>query len=77
MAIIVLYFLCCYTGLVIYATYYNCDPLTTKLAKKKDQLLPLLVMKILGDYRGLPGIFVAGIFSASLRLAFFGVAKHN
>lgn len=38
-----------------------------QLAKQKDQLLPLLVMEILGDMPGLPGVFVAGIFSAALR----------
>ncbi|CAH1108786.1 unnamed protein product [Psylliodes chrysocephalus] len=55
-----------YCGMLIYATYHKCDPLTTTLAREKDQLLPLLVMDILGDYPGLPGIFVAGIFSAAL-----------
>jgi solute carrier family 5 (sodium-coupled monocarboxylate transporter), member 8/12 len=59
-------FICCYTGLLIYATYQNCDPLTTKLAQAKDQLLPLYVMDILGEYPGLPGLFVAGVFSAAL-----------
>lgn len=59
--------MCSYSGLVVYATYYDCDPLTTKLAKAKDQLLPLLVMRVLGNYPGVPGIFVAGIFSAALR----------
>ncbi|CRK86766.1 CLUMA_CG000598, isoform A [Clunio marinus] len=58
--------ICCYCGLLIYATYHDCDPLTTKLVKAKDQLLPLLVMDILGDYPGLPGLFVAGVFSAAL-----------
>ncbi|XP_057665819.1 sodium-coupled monocarboxylate transporter 1-like [Diorhabda carinulata] len=58
--------LCSYCGMLIYATYYKCDPLTTKLAREKDQLLPLLVMEILGDIPGLPGLFVAGIFSAAL-----------
>lgn len=48
----------------MYATYHDCDPLTTKLAKAKDQLMPLLVMRVLGDYPGLPGMFIAGIFSA-------------
>ncbi|XP_044753033.1 sodium-coupled monocarboxylate transporter 1-like isoform X2 [Coccinella septempunctata] len=57
---------CCYAGMVIYAIYHKCDPLTTMLAKEKDQLLPLLVMETIGDYPGLPGIFVAGIFSAAL-----------
>ncbi|XP_058129313.1 sodium-coupled monocarboxylate transporter 1-like [Anopheles ziemanni] len=63
---LVLLFLCCYSGLLIYAKYYDCDPLTTKLAKAKDQLLPLLVMDTLGDFPGLPGLFVAGVFSAAL-----------
>ena len=58
--------LCFYNGLLIYATYYDCDPLTTKLAKAKDQMLPLLVMDILKDLPGLPGIFIAGVFSAAL-----------
>lgn len=59
--------LCGYAGLLVYATYHDCDPLTTKLAKAKDQLLPLLVMRVLGDFPGMPGLFVAGIFSAALR----------
>lgn len=93
---------CGYCGLLIYATYHNCDPITTKvsshyctqlwyiykylnithtcifynllksnlfqLAREKDQLLPLLVMDVFGTIPGFPGIFVAGIFSASLRL---------
>lgn len=58
--------ICCYSGLLIYATYYTCDPLTTKLAVAKDQLLPLLVMDVLGLFPGLPGLFVAGVFSAAL-----------
>lgn len=58
---------CSYCGLLIYATYHDCDPLTTKMAKVKDQLMPLLVMRTFGGVPGLPGIFVAGVFSASLR----------
>ncbi|XP_028032685.1 sodium-coupled monocarboxylate transporter 1-like [Bombyx mandarina] len=61
-----LYCFCLYCGLLIYARFHDCDPLQTKLAKAKDQLLPLLVMDVLGDIPGLPGVFVAGIFSAAL-----------
>lgn len=64
--IIVLYLFCTYNGLLLYATYWDCDPLTTKLAKERDQLVPLLVMKTLGDYPGLTGCFVAGVFSAAM-----------
>lgn len=59
-------FLCCFNGLLLFATYHDCDPLTTKLAKAKDQLMPLLVMEILRDIPGLPGLFIAGVFSAAL-----------
>nr|XP_026496581.1 sodium-coupled monocarboxylate transporter 1-like [Vanessa tameamea] len=62
----ILYCFCLYCGLLIYARFYDCDPLQTKLAKAKDQLLPLLVMDVLGDIPGLPGVFIAGIFSAAL-----------
>ncbi|XP_017116374.1 sodium-coupled monocarboxylate transporter 1 [Drosophila elegans] len=58
--------ICGYTGLLIYATYAQCDPLETKLAQRNDQLLPLLVMDTFGAYPGLPGVFVAGVFSAAL-----------
>ncbi|XP_049839536.1 sodium-coupled monocarboxylate transporter 1-like isoform X3 [Schistocerca gregaria] len=56
----------CYTGLLTYAVYHDCDPLTTKQATAKDQLLPLLVMETLQNLPGMPGIFVAGVFSAAL-----------
>ncbi|XP_034940832.1 sodium-coupled monocarboxylate transporter 1-like isoform X2 [Chelonus insularis] len=58
--------ICGYAGMLIYAWYHTCDPLTTKLVNAKDQLLPLLVMDILGKLPGLPGLFVAGVFSAAL-----------
>lgn len=64
--VFVLISVCCYSGLLINATYYECDPLTTRLARAKDQLLPLLVLDVLGDYPGLVGLFVAGVFSAAL-----------
>ncbi|KAJ6639617.1 Sodium-coupled monocarboxylate transporter 1 [Pseudolycoriella hygida] len=58
--------ICCYNGLLAYAYYAGCDPLTTKLINAADQLLPLLLMNVLGSYRGMPGLFIAGIFSAAL-----------
>ncbi|XP_055643091.1 sodium-coupled monocarboxylate transporter 1-like isoform X1 [Toxorhynchites rutilus septentrionalis] len=64
--IICLMSICFYNGLLIYATFHDCDPLTTKLAQAKDQLLPILVMKVFGEYPGLAGLFISGIFSASL-----------
>lgn len=64
--VISLMMLCSYNGLLMYATYKNCDPLTTSLAKQKDQMLPLFVMETLGEFPGLSGLFIAGVFSAAL-----------
>lgn len=64
--VIIMISICTLCGLLIHATYFDCDPLTTKLAKAKDQVLPLMVMEILHDVPGLSGLFIAGVFSASL-----------
>lgn len=64
--IIVTLSFCAYNGLLLHAMYHDCDPLTTKLAKHNDQLVPLLVMNVLGEIPGLTGCFIAGVFSAAL-----------
>lgn len=56
----------CLTGLLIYAKYETCDPVTTKVVNKLDQILPYFVMDVAGKIPGLPGLFIAGIFSAAL-----------
>ncbi|XP_014366298.2 sodium-coupled monocarboxylate transporter 1 isoform X2 [Papilio machaon] len=58
--------LCCYTGLVIYATFASCDPLATGAIRKSDQLLPYFVMSMAGPVPALPGLFMSGVFSAAL-----------
>ncbi|XP_011136582.2 sodium-coupled monocarboxylate transporter 1-like [Harpegnathos saltator] len=58
--------LCCYTGIVIFAAFYECDPVTTKQIRKPDQLLPYFVMELSHAIPGLPGLFVSGVFSAAL-----------
>nr|CAD7266889.1 unnamed protein product [Timema shepardi] len=55
-----------YAGLLIFAQYYDCDPLRNNMIAKPDQLFPLYVIQVLGDYKGFPGLFIAGIFSAGL-----------
>lgn len=57
---------CVLIGLIIYAKYESCDPFTTKEIKKVDQVLPYFVMDVASQIPGLPGIFIAGIFSAAL-----------
>ncbi|KAG8222829.1 hypothetical protein J437_LFUL005035, partial [Ladona fulva] len=62
-----------YAGMLIYAAYFDCDPLISQTVKKPDQLFPLFVMDSLGDFPGFPGLFVSGIFSAGLSTVSTGV----
>ncbi|XP_069556043.1 sodium-coupled monocarboxylate transporter 1-like [Brachyistius frenatus] len=55
-----------FAGLCLYSLYKHCDPWTAGLISAPDQLMPYLVMDILTDLPGLPGLFFAGIFSACL-----------
>lgn len=56
----------CFTGLCMYALYSDCDPMSLGMVKKIDQMVPYFVMDVTRDFPGLPGLFVAGIFSAAL-----------
>lgn len=51
----------------MYARYRDCDPFTSKVVKKDDQLLPFYVVDVAGEVPGLSGLFIAGVFCASLR----------
>ena len=56
-----------FTGLIMYARYASCDPLTSGKIQKQNQLLPFYVMEIARQIPGLSGLFISGIFSAGLR----------
>ncbi|KAH8293444.1 hypothetical protein KR054_000582 [Drosophila jambulina] len=58
--------MCVYIGMLAFAEFYRCDPITTGLARAKDQVIPLYVVKSVGHIPGLVGLFVAGVFSAAL-----------
>ncbi|KAK2506998.1 hypothetical protein MC885_005182 [Smutsia gigantea] len=55
-----------FCGLALYSRYHNCDPWTAKKVSAPDQLMPYLVLDILQDYPGLPGLFVACAYSGTL-----------
>ncbi|KAK9975759.1 hypothetical protein ABG768_020993 [Culter alburnus] len=55
-----------FCGLCLYSIYKNCDPWTAKKVSAQDQLMPYLVLDILSEYPGLPGLFVAAAYSGTL-----------
>ncbi|KAG5835366.1 hypothetical protein ANANG_G00243150 [Anguilla anguilla] len=55
-----------FTGLTMYSIFRNCDPLANGDIGALDQMLPYLVMAILSDFPGVPGLFVAAAYSGTL-----------
>ncbi|XP_068162734.1 sodium-coupled monocarboxylate transporter 1-like isoform X2 [Antennarius striatus] len=55
-----------FAGMCLFSVYKNCDPWTAGQVSALDQLMPYLVMDILTDYPGLPGLFFAAVCSGSL-----------
>ncbi|NXB35976.1 SC5A8 protein, partial [Eulacestoma nigropectus] len=53
-------------GLALYSIYKDCDPWTANQVSALDQLLPYLVLDILRDFPGVPGLFVASAYSGTL-----------
>jgi sodium-coupled monocarboxylate transporter 8/12 len=53
-------------GVILYAYYADCDPYTAGYVSDIDQIFPYFVMEVLSDKPGLPGVFLACIFSGSL-----------
>ncbi|KAF2894935.1 hypothetical protein ILUMI_11239, partial [Ignelater luminosus] len=59
-------FISCFSGLIMYTKYFDCDPLTAGFMKKADQILPYYVLEVAAAVPGLSGLFVAGLFSTAL-----------
>ncbi|KAM9465861.1 solute carrier family 5 member 6 isoform 1-T2 [Clarias gariepinus] len=58
--------LSCLMGVVMFACYSRNSPLDKQYITSKDQMVLYFVMDMLQDIPGLPGLFVACLFSASL-----------
>lgn len=56
----------CFTGIVIFAKYFDCDPIKVNLVQKADKLLPFYVQDVVGNLKGMPGVFISCVFSAGL-----------
>ncbi|RUS69340.1 hypothetical protein EGW08_022897, partial [Elysia chlorotica] len=59
-------FLCITIGLYMSAFYENCDPLYARLVTSGNEMIPLYMQDILQGW-GLQGIYLAGVFAATLR----------
>ncbi|KAF5280595.1 hypothetical protein FQR65_LT00348 [Abscondita terminalis] len=57
--------LCFLLGMIIYATYYDCDPKSIGNIKKIDQIVPYFISEVTPKVYGLNGLFVAAFFGAS------------
>lgn len=55
-----------YTGFMTFAKYSTCDPFKAGKIDGIDQLIPFYVMETFGHLTTFVGIFVAGVFAASL-----------
>ncbi|XP_034544792.1 sodium-coupled monocarboxylate transporter 1-like [Notolabrus celidotus] len=55
-----------FAGLCLFSVFKNCDPWTAGLVSTPDQLIPYLVMGTLTNYPGLPGLFLAAVYSGAL-----------
>ena len=60
--------LCCFSGLVLYANFSDCDPLTDENSgvESSNQLLTHFVLKKFNEIPCILGLFMASIFCASL-----------
>ncbi|XP_065360632.1 putative sodium-dependent multivitamin transporter [Calliphora vicina] len=66
MGLVVVFLLNFYTGLMVFNHYADCDPLTAGRITASDQLLPFYIINTYEHIYTVAGIFVAGIFAASL-----------
>jgi sodium-coupled monocarboxylate transporter 8/12 len=55
------------TGLVVFANYAGCDPISLGFIKRSDQITPFYVLDQLSTTVGILGLFIACLFSGALR----------
>ncbi|XP_078329162.1 sodium-coupled monocarboxylate transporter 1-like [Crassostrea virginica] len=67
LGVILLMSVTCVAGIVVFAYYVEqgCDPYTNDDVSNSNQIIPYFVMETLG-YPGIPGLFVACLFSGAL-----------
>lgn len=66
--ITVLFSLSWVVGMVVYAVYANCDPLSSGYIQKFDEILPFFVEDRFSYLPGILGLFLASLFNGALSL---------
>ncbi|XP_072882670.1 sodium-coupled monocarboxylate transporter 1-like [Hemitrygon akajei] len=64
----------CLCGLVMYAVFETCDPIKANKISNTNQMMPLLVVEILGEVPGAAGLFVASAYSGTLSTISSGIS---
>ncbi|KAL5018098.1 hypothetical protein ScPMuIL_003820 [Solemya velum] len=66
-----------FEGIIAFAYYttVRCDPLESGQIDNPNQVIPYLVMDIFDGYPGMPGLFLASLFSASLSTLSSGLSS--
>ncbi|XP_037785352.1 sodium-coupled monocarboxylate transporter 1-like [Penaeus monodon] len=64
--LMVLWSLINFAGLVVFAVYADCDPFSAGWIQKIDQVTAYFVVDKLGYLKGIPGLFVAAVYSGVL-----------
>ncbi|XP_017073386.1 sodium-coupled monocarboxylate transporter 2 [Drosophila eugracilis] len=63
---ILIMFFNCFTGIVIYSRFHDCDPIQSGHVSKVDKMVPYFVQDTVGHLWGMPGVFISCVFSAAL-----------
>lgn len=54
-------------GLIMYCIFKDCDPIKSRLLKSLDQGVPYMALLQFSSMPGMAGLFVAAVFSGTLR----------
>lgn len=65
--ITILFSLSWVVGMVIFAVYADCDPLSSGYIKKFDEILPFYMEDRFSYLPGILGLFMASLFNGALR----------
>ncbi|XP_067657159.1 sodium-coupled monocarboxylate transporter 1-like isoform X2 [Haliotis asinina] len=69
MLLVALYITCvCFMGVLAYSYFAatGCDPFKAGILTNRNQLMPFVVLELFRDLQGMPGLYLATIFSAAL-----------